>query len=64
MKAKIYQPAKTAMQSGNANVRHWIVEYEPVEAKNQNIIATSPPQSAAIINPPSAQKGKTTCLST
>ena len=33
MKAKIYQPAKTAMQSGNANVKHWIVEYEPEEAK-------------------------------
>ena len=25
MKAKIYQPAKTAMQSGKANVRHWIM---------------------------------------
>ena len=33
MKAKIYQPAKTAMQSGNANVKHWIVEYEPEETK-------------------------------
>lgn len=33
MKAKIYQPAKTAMQSGIANVRHWIIEYEPEEAK-------------------------------
>jgi len=33
MKAKIYQPAKSAMQSGNANVKHWIVEYEPEEAK-------------------------------
>ena len=33
MKAKIYQPARTAMQSGYANVQHWIVEYEPEEAK-------------------------------
>ena len=33
MKAKIYQPAKNAMQSGSANVQHWIVEYEPEEAK-------------------------------
>ena len=33
MKAKIYQPAKTAMQSGAANMQNWIVEYEPQEAK-------------------------------
>ena len=33
MKAKIYQPARSAMQSGYANVQHWIVEYEPEEAK-------------------------------
>ena len=33
MKAKIYQPARTAMQSGNANVKRWIVEYEPEESK-------------------------------
>ena len=33
MKAKIYQPARNAMQSGYANVQHWIVEYEPEEAK-------------------------------
>ena len=33
MKAKIYQPARTAMQSGYANAQHWIVEYEPEEAK-------------------------------
>jgi len=33
MKAKIYRPARTAMQSGHANVQHWIVEYEPEEAK-------------------------------
>ena len=31
--AKIYQPAKTAMQSGRANTNRWIVEYEPEEAK-------------------------------
>ena len=33
MKAKIYQPTKTAMQSGSANMQNWIVEYEPQEAK-------------------------------
>ena len=33
MKAKIYQPAKNAMQSGVANMQSWVVEYEPQEAK-------------------------------
>jgi NADH dehydrogenase len=28
MQAKIYQPTKTAMQSGTANTNHWILEYE------------------------------------
>lgn len=27
MKAKIYQPAKTAMQSGKAKTHHWVLEY-------------------------------------
>jgi hypothetical protein len=27
--AIIYRPAKTAMQSGRARTRHWILEYEP-----------------------------------
>lgn len=26
--AKIYRPAKTAMQSGRAKTHHWIMEYE------------------------------------
>jgi len=29
MEARIYRPAKTAMQSGLANTRKWIVEFEP-----------------------------------
>ena len=33
MEARIYQPTKTAMQSGRANTRMWIMEYEPEEAK-------------------------------
>ena len=32
MVARIYQPAKTAMQSGQARTREWLVEYEPTEA--------------------------------
>jgi len=28
MRARIYQPAKTAMQSGRANTRKWLLEYE------------------------------------
>jgi hypothetical protein len=29
MTARIYQPAKTAMQSGAANSKDWVVEFEP-----------------------------------
>lgn len=28
-KARIYQPAKTAMQSGRAKTRFWLFEYDP-----------------------------------
>jgi len=31
---RIYQPTKTAMQSGLANTRKWILEFEPGAAKN------------------------------
>lgn len=27
--ARIYQPAKTAMQSGRANTQDWLLEFEP-----------------------------------
>lgn len=26
---RVYQPRKTAMQSGRARTRHWLVEFEP-----------------------------------
>jgi hypothetical protein len=29
MLAKIYRPAKTAMQSGQANTKRWVLEFEP-----------------------------------
>ncbi len=29
MVARIFQPAKTAMQSGTANTKEWVLEYEP-----------------------------------
>lgn len=29
MVARIYRPAKTAMQSGNAKTQHWVLEFEP-----------------------------------
>ncbi|MFQ5784702.1 MAG: ETC complex I subunit [Alphaproteobacteria bacterium] len=29
MEARIYRPAKTAMQSGWANARKWLLEFEP-----------------------------------
>ena len=33
MLARIYQPAKTAMQSGRANTKRWVLEFEPEMAK-------------------------------
>jgi hypothetical protein len=33
MLARIYKPAKTAMQSGRANTRDWVVEFAPAERK-------------------------------
>ena len=29
MKVKIYKPAKSAMQSGRAGTKKWVLEYEP-----------------------------------
>ena len=29
MRARIYQPARTAMQSGRALTKRWLLEYEP-----------------------------------
>ena len=29
MRARIYKPARTAMQSGKAQTKHWVLEYEP-----------------------------------
>jgi hypothetical protein len=31
MTARIYRPAKTAMQSGQAKTREWVLDYEPDE---------------------------------
>jgi hypothetical protein len=33
MLARIYRPAKTAMQSGKANTKEWVLEFEPESAK-------------------------------
>jgi hypothetical protein len=29
MTARIYKPARTAMQSGSANTKEWVLDYEP-----------------------------------
>jgi hypothetical protein len=34
MTARIYRPAKTAMQSGQAKTKDWVLDYEPVWAGN------------------------------
>jgi hypothetical protein len=33
MTARIYKPARTAMQSGQAKTRDWVLDYEPEEAR-------------------------------
>lgn len=33
MRARIYQPAKTAMSSGTAKTRVWVLEFAPNEAR-------------------------------
>jgi hypothetical protein len=33
MIAKIYRPARTAMQSGTAATKRWLLEYEPAEPR-------------------------------
>ena len=33
MTARIYKPARTAMQSGTAKTREWLLEYEPETAR-------------------------------
>lgn len=33
MLARIYRPAKTAMQSGKAKTQEWILEFEPAQAR-------------------------------
>ncbi len=32
MTARIYKPARTAMQSGHANTKEWVLNYEPEQA--------------------------------
>jgi len=33
MLARIYRPAKTAMQSGKAKIQDWVLEFEPASAR-------------------------------
>ena len=36
MEARIYRPVKTAMQSGRAGTKAWVLEYEPAERKRHD----------------------------
>ena len=33
MRARIYRPTKTAMQSGRSKGKNWVLEYEPASAR-------------------------------
>ena len=37
-KAKIYIPAKTAMQSGRGNQKKWVLEFETRDSKNEPLM--------------------------
>ncbi len=34
MRARIFQPARTAMSSGTAKTKHWVLEYAPASARD------------------------------
>ena len=36
IKARIYRPAKTAMQSGRGNTKKWMIQFEPGAAKDHD----------------------------
>ena len=38
MQARIYKPTKTAMQSGTANTKEWLLEYEPVKKQTDALM--------------------------
>ena len=33
MRARIYQPSRTAMSSGSARTHHWVLEFAPADAR-------------------------------
>jgi len=38
MRARIYKPAKNAMQSGKARTKQWLLEYEPERPKTPDAL--------------------------
>ena len=36
MLARIFRPARTAMQSGKAKTHDWMLEFEPADARRQD----------------------------
>ena len=38
MAARIYKPAKTAMQQGKAGTRDWVLEYDPRRAEHDRAV--------------------------
>ena len=36
MKARLYKPSKTAMQSGRSNGKRWVLEFEPEFKRTQD----------------------------
>jgi hypothetical protein len=64
MAARIYKPAKTAMQQGNAATRDWILEYEPeqpltIEPLMGGPALPTPSRKSACASPPKRKRSLT-----
>jgi len=41
MRARIYQPARTAMSSGTAKTKHWVLEFAQTSAREVDPLPTT-----------------------
>jgi hypothetical protein len=59
MRARIYQPSKTAMSSGAAKTRQWVLEFAPASARDVDPLmgwtSSSDTQSQVRLNFPTKQ---------
>ena len=61
MTARIYKPARTAMQSGHAKTKEWLLDYEP-----ENVVSiglTAMPAATVMAGAPPANENPPTSAS-